>query len=124
MRSIWGASLILSACCEVFGQSPPTSRAFEVASIRLQPGPVGRIGISTSGPRLKAEGSSVFYLIMYAYNLKNYQVSRNPSLMQVGETMYDIAAIAGGERIQQKLSSDRCCNHFWPIDSNSEFTAR
>jgi hypothetical protein len=34
---------------------------------------------------------------MYAYNLRNDQVSRTTSLLTVGDTMYDIVAKAEGE---------------------------
>jgi uncharacterized protein (TIGR03435 family) len=92
-----GAALLFGACCEAFSQSVLPPRAFEVASVRPNPGPVSRIGISTSGLRLTAEGYTVFGLIMYAYNLKNYEVSLTTSLLPVGNTMYDILAKADSE---------------------------
>ena len=97
MRTMMGAALIFGACCEAFGQSAPPPRAFEVASVKPHPGPVPRIDISTSGSRLTAEAYTVLGLIMYAYNLRNDQVSRTTSLLTVGDTMYDIVAKAERE---------------------------
>lgn len=54
------------------------------------------MGISTSGPRLNAECETVLGLIMYAYNLKNFQVSRTP-LLALGDAFYDIVAKAEGD---------------------------
>jgi uncharacterized protein (TIGR03435 family) len=80
-------------CAPVLGQSAP---AFEVASIRVQPGPVHNIGISTSGSRFQADAYTVFGLILYAYNLKEFQLSI-PVAVSNDRTMFDIVAKAGGE---------------------------
>jgi uncharacterized protein (TIGR03435 family) len=68
--------------------------AFEVASIRENPGPwhVMR-GYSSSGPRLTLEAWSRVDLIMEAYDLKRYQVSYAPPFTE----FYDVAAKAEGD---------------------------
>ncbi len=68
--------------------------AFEVASIRENPGPwhVMR-GYSSSGPRLTLEAWATVDLIMEAYDLKRYQVSFTSSEY----AFYDIAAKAEGD---------------------------
>jgi uncharacterized protein (TIGR03435 family) len=84
-----GAILIcatLAAC----GQS------FEVASVRPHPGPAHSINITTSGPLLRAEAEFVNGLVLYAYNLKNYQLDWAPGL-KFDESMYDIVAKAEGD---------------------------
>jgi uncharacterized protein (TIGR03435 family) len=70
-----------------------TASPFDVASVKAHQGP-GRIGISTSGPRLNAEAANLVVLIMYAYDLKHYQVARTPPLLALGDNFYDIAAKA------------------------------
>jgi uncharacterized protein (TIGR03435 family) len=68
--------------------------AFEVASIRANPGPWHvMLGYSSSGPRLTLEAWRPFALIMEAYDLKTYQVSFTPS----DDALYDIAAKAEGD---------------------------
>src|ERR1700723_3657232 len=97
MRLIANVALILSACCEVFGQSATPSRVFEVASIRPHPDPPHSIGISTSGNRLTVEASYVFSVILYAFNLKNYQMDIPKSVTFANDSMYDIMAKAQGD---------------------------
>jgi uncharacterized protein (TIGR03435 family) len=116
MRTMAGVFLIFGACCEAFGQSAPPPRAFEVASVKPHPGLVPRIDISTSGTRLTAEAQTVLGLIMYAYNLRNDQVSRTTPLLTLDDTMYDVVANAEGEgtptkgefrQMMQSLLADR-----------------
>ena len=83
-----------------FGQTAPKS--FEVASIRVQPGPVGTINITTSGNRLKVAANMMAGLIMYAYDIKNYQLDRGPMPTVMGDTMYDIEAKADGDTVPTK----------------------
>ena len=81
--------------CAAFGQ-PAAPLTFSVASIRPHPDPSHSIGISTSGNRLTVEASYVGVIILYAYNLKNYQLDTSKSL-PANDTMYDIAAKAEGD---------------------------
>ena len=72
------------------------TRSFEVASIRPHQGLLRVMrGFSSSGPRLTLEGYNRMYLIMEAYNLKDYQVSASEPELQSG-TYFDITAIAEG----------------------------
>jgi uncharacterized protein (TIGR03435 family) len=96
IRAIGGASLIVWILSGLFGQSSPPARAFEVASIKPHQGPLLRMDISTSGLRLNTEGANLFMLIMYAYHLKNYQVSGTTPLM-ADDSRYEITAKAEGE---------------------------
>ena len=70
-------------------------QSFEVASIKVHPDPPHSIGITTSGLRLEAQAERVRGLVMWAYDLKNYQVDSPPAVYSpVGDTMYDILAKA------------------------------
>jgi uncharacterized protein (TIGR03435 family) len=96
--------------CALFAQS------FEVASVRLHEKRGGTIGLATSGPRLTAEAKTLQSLVMYAYDLKSYQVPLSPALMPFGDDFYDITARAEGDatpdtadfrRMMQSLLADR-----------------
>lgn len=78
----------------VFGQS------FEVASIRPHQGPLRNIDITSSGARLDAT-ASVMQLILYAYDLKAYQVVPASPNMPFYE-FYDVSAKAGGDRAPKR----------------------
>jgi len=91
------ALLILPLSSPGYGQTAASDRKFEVASVKLHEGP-GRIGITTSGLRLNAEAEGVWSLIMYAYNLKSYQISlTGPQRAALGDMFYDVAAKADGD---------------------------
>jgi uncharacterized protein (TIGR03435 family) len=74
----------------LFGQS------FEVASIKQHDGPTPRIGVTTSGQRLTADAANIAVLVMYAYNLKSFQVTGTSPLFQDYNTRWDIVAKAEG----------------------------
>lgn len=85
--------------------------AFDVASIRRLEGIPDNTGITTSGPRLDAVGERVSGLIVYAYDLKGYQLKLAPE-----NIWYDVHAEAGGDvtptkdefrRMMQSLLADR-----------------
>jgi uncharacterized protein (TIGR03435 family) len=103
MRTVVGIALIFGACCgayrPAFGQSAPATPAFEVASVKPHPDPPHSMGISTSGGRLTVEASYVSAVIMYAYNLKNYQIDIPKSLASANDAMYDIVAKAQGDGV-------------------------
>jgi uncharacterized protein (TIGR03435 family) len=96
------ASLAALLACSMWGQPAASPRAFEVASIRPHPEPPHSIGISTTGNRLTVEASFVSGIILYAYNLNNYQLDIPKSVFPVYDTMYDIAAKAEGEGTPSK----------------------
>jgi uncharacterized protein (TIGR03435 family) len=91
-----GAGLIVLMSSGVFGQPAPSIRTFDVASVKLHQGPMRSIGISTPGLRLNADATNLRGLLMYAYNVRNYQVSGSAPLLTVGDTRYDIVAKAEG----------------------------
>ncbi len=76
------------------------AQSFEVASIKVHPEPPHIIGITTSGPRFRAEAQMVGGLIMYAYNLQNYQLSQSNS--KGDDVYYDIEAKAEGDAAPTK----------------------
>src|SRR5579863_8035841 len=97
LPTLGSALLILQLSSPGLGQTAPSDRKFEVASVKLHEGP-GSIGITTSGLRLNAEAEGVWGLIMYAYNLKSYQLSLSgPQRETLGEMFYDVAAKADGD---------------------------
>ena len=86
------AALILTFHAVNAQVSPPLR--FEVASIRQHGGPLNRVNdYSASGPRLTLGAYNVQFLLMEAYDLKNYQVAL-PSEAPVLSDFYDIAAEA------------------------------
>jgi len=109
------AGLFLFTTSAARGQAP-AKLEFEVASIRAHPDAPHSIGISTAGNRLTVEASFTAAIILYAYNLKNYQLDVPKSLPEAFGTMYDIAATAEGgatptqdefRRMLQSLLADR-----------------
>ncbi len=69
---------------------------FEVASVKLHPWEPQNINITTSGPRFRAEAEMARGLILYAYNLKRYQLAyASPSLAD-DDDYFDIEAKAEG----------------------------
>lgn len=67
---------------------------FDVATIRQHDPPFPRINISTAGNTLTAECYSLFALVAYAYNLRNYQVSFARTSSPLADTFYDVTAKA------------------------------
>jgi uncharacterized protein (TIGR03435 family) len=96
IRAIARASWIVWLSPGLLAQTAPSVRPFEVASVKPHTGP-GRVGISTSGPRLNAEPANLWALIAYAYNLKTYQIPSTPPLSALGNEYYDIVAKAEGD---------------------------
>jgi hypothetical protein len=88
---------LLTLSLASLGQTVPSNRKFEVASVKPHEGP-GRIGITTSGLRLNAEAEGLWNLIVYAYKLKSYQISlTGPQRAALGDMFYDVAAKADGD---------------------------
>ena len=83
---------------QIPAQATGHSPAFEVASIRENPGPWHvLLGYSASGPRLTLEAYDPGGLIMEAYGLKRYQISYAASVRRPDQPeYYDIAAKAEG----------------------------
>jgi len=92
-RSIGRYSLLIAAAVlPAASQSARPARTFEVASVRPHEGPIPREGgsFSISGPRISMTCYRVRGLILFAYNLKPYQVAS----AGMDPTFYDLAAKA------------------------------
>jgi len=98
MKEFFRVGMILVVSCGASGQADSPVGSFEVASIRPRVGPYSRIGVSTSGPRLRAEAMTVRALILYAYDVQNSRLPSTAALSAVGDTPYDVEAKAEGER--------------------------
>jgi uncharacterized protein (TIGR03435 family) len=97
IRWIGHSCLMAVTVSAVFGQSAPSSLAFEVASVRPHDGPLSRtFDFSSSGPRVSLVGYPLKGLVMEAYKLKGYQVTFAASVLQPDEIYYDILAKAPG----------------------------
>jgi uncharacterized protein (TIGR03435 family) len=68
--------------------------SFEVASVKPHEGPMRSIGVSTSGQFLRADAADVRLLVMFAYNLRNFQIVGTAPLLNGGEARWDIVAKA------------------------------
>lgn len=84
-------AILIALASTAFAQS------FEVASIKERTGRYGRVGVDTSGTRLTAEASPLQLLIMWAYDVKHFQVAKSAALDALGSTPWDIQAKAEGE---------------------------
>jgi uncharacterized protein (TIGR03435 family) len=117
MRTSFFCSALLAAVCAA-GQPAASVRAFEVASIRPNPGPWKvLLGYSVAGQLLTLEGYSVPDLVAEAYGLESYQLVLPPELPRQDKLppIYNIAAKAPGsvsptraefrEMLQELLSS-------------------
>jgi uncharacterized protein (TIGR03435 family) len=91
------ASLALSD--EARAQSPP---AFEVASIRRNPGVGSNTRIDVSGGRLTMINASPKTIIRNAYGILSFQLAGEPRWLDTD--MYDIVATAGSS---EKISPDQ-----------------
>jgi uncharacterized protein (TIGR03435 family) len=96
-------------------QTAPYS-AFDVASIKPHEGPMYKLGMTTSGNTLTGDASNIRELMMFAYDMKNFQVAGNAPLLKDDEARWDIVAKAEGDRaptraefrrMLQKLLLDR-----------------
>ena len=83
----------------VFAQTPLT---FEVASVKVHPFPYQVVKSEVSGPRATWEAYGLEGLIMEAYRVDSYQISRGPAWL--ASDRFDINAKAPGDRT---LTADR-----------------
>jgi len=89
---------------------------FEVESIRPHQGPMATLEARISGPRLSWEAANLRGLIMFAFDLPNYEVAGDVPLLTVGDQRFTILAKAPGDgapnrdefrRMMQALLTDR-----------------
>jgi len=97
MTRIYSAGLVLVFSWAAFGQAPV--RSFEVASVKVNQDRRSRPVISTSGARFNAEARFLLPLLLYAFNLRSYQVPRTPALATLDDFRYDVTAKAAGDAI-------------------------
>ncbi len=96
---ISGLLLLAVAACTTSGQSGPVRLAFEVSSIKIHMGPLNKmVDLSSSGPRLSLVAYPVTFLMMEAFNLRRYQVSFGTGVSPDDDTLFDILAVAPGDR--------------------------
>jgi uncharacterized protein (TIGR03435 family) len=88
-----GAIVATLISVAAFGQ------AFEVASVKLHPGPASNMNITTSGPRFRASAEMVGGLVLYAYHLKNYQLTWSTPGSALDDMFFDIEAKAEGDGV-------------------------
>src|SRR5207342_1638520 len=82
--------------CAVTAFAAEALPTFEVASIKMvdRGGISGHGSVSQSGPRVNFNGYTLTGLVMYAYDVRSYQVSGMPGW--AGSDVYIIAAKAEG----------------------------
>jgi uncharacterized protein (TIGR03435 family) len=104
MRELRIFALFVGAFATASGQNPqPAARLeFEVASVKPQPfAGQGSIGIFVRGNTLDAEHVSLNSLVMFAYNLREVQLSGGPSWARSGvlvsSELYQVVAKASGD---------------------------
>jgi uncharacterized protein (TIGR03435 family) len=97
-----GVSLTVLMATVALGQSSESGRTFDVASIRPHDGPLSRMDITTAGPRFTAMGESVPMLIVYAYDLKSYELASNSALSASYNVWYDILEEANSDATPTK----------------------
>ena len=92
------ACIFAFAGCGLFGEALPS---FEVASIKPfdRTGQVGHGSVAVSGPRVTFTGYTLSALILYAYDMRAYQISGGPSW--IGSDAYTIAAKVEGDAAQE-----------------------
>jgi uncharacterized protein (TIGR03435 family) len=90
---------LLLAALSALGQTSTPPRSFEVVSIKLDTDRRVRPAISTSGTRFTAQAKNMLTLLIYAYNLRSYQIVRTPAIEAFGEDRFDITATASGEAV-------------------------
>jgi uncharacterized protein (TIGR03435 family) len=90
------ALFTLCAVWSAFAQATPAVTPFEVVSIRPHQGPMRTLWIETSGPRVSWEAANLRMLVMYAYDLRNYQVAGSIPLL-TGDDRFTILAKAEGD---------------------------
>jgi bla regulator protein blaR1 len=91
MRPIRSTNLVILAAGLAFGQSAPAPLTFEVASIKPNSGDDHRMGLQfLPGGGLRATGMTLKFLITFAYDVRDFQVSGGPGW--INSDRFDIVA--------------------------------
>jgi uncharacterized protein (TIGR03435 family) len=87
----YGITLLSVGVCAAVCIPDAQAQVFDVASVKVRMAPLPPAGgsITVSGSRITIEGYSIFGLIMYAYGIRQYQVT---DWRQMNQTPYDIVA--------------------------------
>lgn len=109
IRIFAGIGLAALAASLLSGQSTPNPLAFEVASVKLNPLPLGAFGfgpgggggagVHISGNRVTLVRNTLVRLVMTAYNMKDFQISGVPEWARGRDQFYDITAKVEGEGV-------------------------
>jgi uncharacterized protein (TIGR03435 family) len=104
MRELNIFAPLFCACAAASGQNrrPAARPEFEVASVKRQPYTrPGSVGVFARGNTLDAEPVSLDSLVMFAYNLRDIQISGVPSWARSGvlidSELYQVLAKAPGD---------------------------
>lgn len=89
--------LCFAIACSAFGQAGTPVQPFEVASIRPHQGGMRTLWVETSGPRMSWEAANLRMLVMFAYDLKNYQVAGSVPLLGQYDQRFTVLAKAEGD---------------------------
>jgi uncharacterized protein (TIGR03435 family) len=85
------ANLVVLAAVLAFGQSAPAPLTFEVASIKPGGGDEHRVGIQfMPGGGLRTTGTTLKFLITFAYDVRDFQVSGGPGW--INSDRFDVMA--------------------------------
>jgi uncharacterized protein (TIGR03435 family) len=112
MRLRFAIAAVSAFACTAFSQQPKP--AFDVATIRTHQGPSPYVGFRPSGSRFDATAVNVAGMVMFAYDLKSYQVAGGPDWTE--SIPWDITAKAPGDgapppgqfkQMMQQLLADR-----------------
>jgi uncharacterized protein (TIGR03435 family) len=105
MRTVIATSAILAGT--LLGQTPAATRpAFEVAFVKPTPPERQnhlRQDYCPDGGRFAAGGVPVFWILKYAYRLKDYQISGAPAWLNAFDSAYDIEGKPSGP-----VTDDQC----------------
>ncbi len=81
----------------MFAQTAASIPPFEAVSIRPHDGPMRTLDAKMSGPRLSWEAANLRMLVMFAYNLRSYQVTGAIPLLTGPDERFTIVAKAEGD---------------------------
>lgn len=98
--AIGTAGLIAFFACGAFGQPAAGPLAFEAASIAVNKSGGGRGGVRTDPERLTGRNATMKQLILYAYDVRNYQVS-GPGWLDTER--YDLEAKSEGSASTEQM---------------------
>jgi uncharacterized protein (TIGR03435 family) len=91
------------------------AQSFDVVSIKPTPPGKPSIAIGTKPGRFMANGTTVSFLLQYAYGLQAFEIAE-PG--QPGQNRTDSKSKASSTEKMRRAARYRCCAKCWLIDSN------